>query len=334
MRLGGIFEKNKMALILLGLMAALSIVSPKFLSQENIANVLWSMSVLGVLTAGTIYVPISGGVDLSVGSMVSLSGVLVYILTNERGLPVVAAVLITLAVCSAIGFLHGLVITGFEVPAFILTMAAKSYLQGISMYISDGRTIPFVKPDSFVAIGVIKILGFPLPIYIMLFIIGVSHCVLHYHSYGMKALAVGGNAVASDLCGLNANRVRVLAFTASAFTAGVGGIMLASITRQAYYTAGLGMELDVVTAIIVGGNSLAGGGYGTVLGSLAGVIVMGFILNGMNLMNVEAQYHPIVTGVIIIAALAVNNGKIHFRWLPRLARRLFSGGGASGGTAS
>ncbi len=309
------FEKNKMALILAVLIVVLAAISPSFRSWGNISNVLWSISILGIMVAGTIYVPISGGVDLSVGSMAGLAGIIVYIFTNHYGIPTYPAMILTVAIASAIGFIHGLIITRFEVPAFILTMAAKTYLLGIAMLISNGYTIPFIQPANFMAIGTTKILGFPLPIFIMLAIILISHFVLKYCAYGRKILAVGGNPVTSDLCGLDSRRVRTIAFTVSAMTAGIGGVIQATITQQAYYIAGKGMELEVITAIVVGGNSITGGGYGSVIGALIGVVIIGFVQNALNLNNVDAQYHPIVIGVIIIIALAMNNGMINFKWL-------------------
>lgn len=310
-----LFEKNKMALILLFLLLILAVISPAFRSWGNISNVLWSISILGIMVAGTIYVPISGGVDLSIGSMAGLAGILVYVFINGYGMQMAVAVVLTVCITSFIGFIHGIIITRFEVPAFILTMAAKTYLLGLAMLISDGNTIPFFQPESFIALGTTKVLGFPLPIYIMLTIILISHFVLKYNAYGRKVLAVGGNSVTSDLCGLNSNRVRTIAFTVSALTAGIGGIIQAAITQQAYYVAGKGMELEVITAIVVGGNSITGGGYGSVIGALIGVIIIGFVQNALNLGNVDAQYHSIVIGAIIIVALAMNNGVIHFKWL-------------------
>lgn len=310
-----LFEKNKMALILLVLLLIMAVISPAFRSWGNISNVLWSISILGIMVAGTIYVPISGGVDLSVGSMAGLSGIMVFLFTNKYGMPVLPAVLLTVAIAAAIGYIHGLIITRFEVPAFILTMAAKTYLLGFAMLISNGNTIPFFRPREFIALGTTKIGGFPLPIFIMLGIILISHFVLKYCAYGRKVLAVGGNPITSDLCGLDSKRVRTLAFTVSALTAGVGGVVQAAITQQAYYIAGKGMELEVITAIVVGGNSITGGGYGSVIGALIGVVIIGFVQNALNLGNVDAQYHPIVIGVIIIVALAMNNGVINFKWL-------------------
>ncbi len=310
-----LFEKNKMALILLVLLLIMAVLSPAFRSWNNLSNVLWSISILGIMVAGTIYVPVAGGTDLSVGSMAGLAGILVYLFTNNYGMAVLPAILLTLCITSCIGFLHGLIITRFEVPAFILTMAAKTYLLGIAMLISDGNTIPFFQPKEFVAIGTTKIWGFPLPIYIMLGIVLISHLVLKYCAYGRKVLAVGGNPTTADLCGVNSRRVRTIGFTVSALTAGLGGVIQASISQQAYYVAGKGMELEVLTAIVVGGNSITGGGYGSVIGALIGVVLIGFVQNALNLGNVDAQYHLIVIGIIIIVALAMNNNSINLKWL-------------------
>jgi ribose/xylose/arabinose/galactoside ABC-type transport system permease subunit len=298
--------KYKLLVILLLLGVALSLISPRFLTKENLSNVLWSISIVGIMVSGTIYSPITKGVDLSVGSLAALSGILFAKFMMTFGLPMVPAMFLTVLVACLIGLVHGIIITKVKVPSLIITMAAKTYLFGIAMYISKGEMIPMMEPAAFMAIGSTKILGFPLPIYIMVSFIILSHILLRKTAYGRKALAVGANPETAELTGMNPDRIQTIAYVLSAFTASVAGLVLASISQLAYALLGQGLELEVITAIVLGGTQLGGGGYGTVAGALIGTVMVGFIGNGLNLMNVSSSFHPIVTGLVIIGALALN----------------------------
>ncbi|MDA8427358.1 MAG: ABC transporter permease [Treponema sp.] len=293
--------------VLVALMAVLTIVSPRFLAIGNLSNVLWSVCVIGILASGAIYAPITGGIDLSIGSIAALTGIFVDLLMNRAGVNWLLAIAATIALGAFIGLFNGLITTKFKVNAFIVTMAAKTYLYGIAMVISQGGMKSILKPAQFLAIGGGRSFGLPNPIYIMLALIVLSHILLTRSSFGRRAIAVGANEVAARLSGVDPDRTRMAAYTVSGATAAVGGIVLASLTQQSFAGAASGIELDVLTALVVGGTSLMGGS-GSVVGAFIGAVMVAFIGNGLNLLNVPAPYHPTATGIVILLALIFNMG--------------------------
>ncbi len=321
MSIKSFLSRSSLLFIVLGVGAILSILPhSRFLSASNLSNVLWSISLIGIMCTGAIYAPITGGIDLSVGSVAAIAGIVVNYLMNGLGLPVGLSLILTLALGCAIGLFNGLVVTRFRVHGFIVTMAAKTYLFGIAMYISNGAWIAISGPPEFLALGGGKWFGFPLPIYIMLAVAVLSHILLKHTVFGRQVIAVGANDVTAKLSGVNPDRVKMVAYALSGTTATIAGIVMTSMARQAYAVAAQGYELNVITALVVGGTSLLGGS-GSVFGALLGTIMVGFIDNGLNLMNVEAAWHPIATGTVIIAALILNQGFEIPKWLLRTMRQ-------------
>ena len=305
--------------VLLLLMLILSLISDRFLTVDNLTNVLWSVCLIGIMSTGAIYAPVTGGIDLSVGSMAALAGIIANVLMNGFGLHWVLALVVTLGFGVLIGWVNGIVTTRFLVPAFIVTMAAKTYLFGLAMLISNGDQITIMQPQPFLAIGVGKLFGIPIPIYLMAALAILSHVLLKHTVFGRQAIAVGANEVAARLSGVNPDRTRIYVYILSALTATVAGIVMASLTQQAYAMNASGYELDVITAIVVGGTSLMGGN-GSVLGALIGAIMVGFINNGLNLLDMPSAFHPIATGLVILIALILNQGVS----VPTVFRKWFS----------
>ena len=305
--------------VLLLLMLALSLISDRFLSVDNLTNVLWSVCLIGIMTTGAMYAPVTGGIDLSVGSMAALAGILANVFMNTFGMHWILAMLLTLLIGAVIGWVNGIVTTKFLVPAFIVTMAAKTYLFGLAMLISNGDQITIMEPKPFLEIGVGKWLGIPIPIYIMVVLVIVSHILLKHTVFGRRAIAVGANEVSAKLAGVNPDRTRIIVYTISTVTATNAGIVMASLTQQAYAMNASGYELDVITAIVVGGTSLMGGN-GSVIGALIGAVMVGFINNGLNLLDMPSAYHPIATGIVILVALILNQGVS----LPAVFKKLVS----------
>ncbi len=293
--------------VLLALMVILSLISDRFLTVDNLTNVLWSVCLIGIMTTGAIYAPITGGIDLSVASMAALAGILANVFMNTLGMNWIVAILLTLVIGAGIGWLNGVVTTKFLVPAFIVTMAAKTYLFGVAMLVSNGDQITIMEPAPFLQIGIGKFLGIPIPIYIMFALVIVSHILLKKTVFGRRAIAVGANEVSAKLTGVNPDRTRIIVYTISSVTATIAGIVMASLTQQAYAMNATGYELDVITAIVVGGTSLMGGS-GSVIGALIGAVMVGFINNGLNLLDMPSAYHPIATGIVILVALIMNQG--------------------------
>ena len=311
--------------VLLALMVILSLISDRFLTVDNLTNVLWSVCLIGIMTTGAIYAPITGGIDLSVASMAALAGILANVFMNTLGMNWVVAIVLTLVIGAGIGWLNGVVTTKFLVPAFIVTMAAKTYLFGVAMLVSNGDQITIMQPAPFLQIGIGKFLGIPIPIYIMFALVIVSHILLKKTVFGRRAIAVGANEVSAKLTGVNPDRTRIIVYTISSVTATIAGIVMASLTQQAYAMNATGYELDVITAIVVGGTSLMGGS-GSVIGALIGAVMVGFINNGLNLLDMPSAYHPIATGIVILVALIMNQGVS----LPAGFRKWFARPGVEG----
>lgn len=304
---GQILADFRLLFVLLALMAGLSFVSPRFLTIENLTNVLWSVCLIGIMASGTIYGPVTAGNDLSVGSHAALAGIIAYVLMHYAKIHWIPAIAITLGFGLLIGWVNGVMIAKFKVPPFIQTMAAKTYLFGIAMLVSNGDTITIMGPEPFLKIGVGKLFSLPIPIYIMATVAIVSHFVLKHSVFGRRAIAVGANEVAARLSGVNPESTRIAAYMISGFTASLAGIVMASLTQQAYAPNAGGYEFDVLTAIVIGGARLKGG-QGSVGGAIIGAVMVGLINNALNLANLPASFSPLVTGIVILIALIMNQG--------------------------
>jgi ribose transport system permease protein len=297
----------RLALVLLPLMVVLTLLSPRFLTLDNLTNVVWSICLIGILASGSIYPRITGGIDLSLGSLAALTGIVVDILMNRYGMHWIPSILITMLVGAAIGLFNGFIVAKIKIPAFVVTMAAKTYLYGVGLVVSQGAMLAILRPAPFIAIGTGKFLGLPNPIYIMLVLTAISQFVLRRTVFGRQVMAVGANEVAARLSGVDPDRIRLISYTISGTTTAVGGVVLASLTQQVFAAAASGIELEVMTALVIGGTS-AVGGRGSVVGAIIGAIMVAFIINGLNLLNIPAPFHPIVTGTVIIIALLLNEG--------------------------
>jgi len=302
-----ILKKFQKLFILLAAMIVLTIIAPtSFPTITNLSNVLWALSVVGIMVGGSIFVILLGGIDLSVGSMAALSGIIMVAIIQKSGYSNVGVILgITVALASGalVGLFHGVIVTKFKVPAFLITFATQIVLSGIAMTVTNNQIWGCLQPKLFTGIGTGKIFGFPVPIYIMLLIVLISFFILNKTVFGRKVYAVGGNAEASELSGINSNRTTVMCYVVSGLTAALGGVVLSSMTQQAMSAMGKGYETDVITAIVIGGTSLMGG-EGSIQGAVFGTILVGLLNNGLNLLNVPATHHTLVKGIVVIIAVA------------------------------
>jgi ribose/xylose/arabinose/galactoside ABC-type transport system permease subunit len=305
----GLISKFKKLFSLLLFLLVLSVIAPQsFPTSRNISNVLWSISTVGIMSTGSIFVILLGGIDLSLGSVMAFTGALTVIIIryfNYSGGGAVLSILVSLAAGAMIGLFHGAVITKFKVPAFLVTFATQIVLSGGAQLLLNNKILSCLEPALFTAIGMKKILGFPLPIYIMILAALASYFVLNKTRFGRYIYAVGGNSTAAELSGINSTAMTLIAYIISGFTAAIGGIVLASMTQQAMASAGTGYETEVITAIVIGGASLMGG-EGNVSGAIFGAVLVGLLNNGLNLLNVPATVHPLAKGIVIIAAVAMD----------------------------
>lgn len=302
-------EKYSRILILLLFIVVLTVIRPKsFPTVNNISNVLWSISVVGILVSGSIFVMLLGGIDLSVGSLMGLSAVITVITIRNNDYSTTGVILgIVLALLAGIaaGALHGFLVMTFHVPAFLVTFATQSIFLGISMVLTNNKILSCLEPKLFTNIGLGRIGPFTFPIYFMIIIALISYFILNKTVIGRHIYAVGGNPEASRISGISVRKITLLSYMTSGLTAAIGGIVLASMTQQGMASTGSGYDTEVITAAVIGGVSLVGGA-GTIQGAVVGAMLVGLLNNGMNLMNVPSTNQGLVKGLVIIFAVALD----------------------------
>lgn len=275
-----------------------------FLSLDNQLGMLRDAATVGIAAWGVTLVIIAGEIDISIGPAVAFSSVLVAKGAAEWGLGIPLAVLLTLVAGAAWGALAGWLRARFDVPSFIATLGIWSALGGLGLYLTDA--LPVVLPAS----GLMdtlggSILGIPTPAIVMVVLFFVFAYVARYTGYGRSVYAVGGNAPAARMAGINLSRVRVLLFATTGLLSAITGVLLAARLGSGNGGAASGLEFDVIAAVVIGGTALAGG-RGTMLGTLLGVGFITVISNGLVLLGVNSFLQNVVRGVIIVAAVLVN----------------------------
>jgi len=286
---------------LIGLISAFSILSERFFTLSNMLIVMRQTSVVAFLAFGMTFVILGAGIDLSVGSVLAISGaVCAGVMQNGN---VFFAILAGLAVGSALGIFNGLVITKLRIPAFIATLAMMAIARGGTLVYTGGRPITGL-PSSFAFLGRGYIGNIPFPIILMLFIFILAYIILKLTRFGRYVYATGGNIDAARASGIKVNNVIISNFAISGLLSGLTGIILASRLNSAQPTAGMGYELDAIAAVVLGGTNLFGG-EGELWGTLVGAFIMGILNNGLNMLNVSSFYQQVVKGVVILIAVTV-----------------------------
>ena len=282
---------------------------PTFLLAENLRNVANQITVIAIIAIGMTIVIITAGIDLSVGSLIALSAVVIAWAIGPLGgadvstSGVLLAGLAALLVCGGVGAFSGLMITAFRIPPFIATLAMMQVAAGLAYIISQGKPI-YQLPQNFIWLGrgSDPVLNLPVAVILMLLLYLIAWVVMERSVLGRHIYAVGGNPEAARLTGIRVNAVLMFAYTLCGFLAGVGGIIMASQLRSGAPTYGLTYELYVIAAVVVGGTSLSGG-EGKIVGTLIGAFIIGVIQNGMNLTNIESYTQKVVLGLVILAAV-------------------------------
>ena len=282
---------------------------PTFLLADNLRNVANQITVIAIIAIGMTMVIITAGIDLSVGSLIALSAVVVAWVAGALGgaeVPtpgILLAGLSALVVCGMTGAFSGFMITAFKIPPFIATLAMMQVAAGVAYIISQGKPI-YHLPDRFVWLGrgTDPLLDVPIAVILMAFFYFVAWIVMERSVLGRHIYAVGGNTEAARLAGIRVNRVLLFVYTACGLLAGIGGIIMASQLKSGAPTYGLTYELYVIAAVVVGGTSLSGG-EGKIIGTLIGAFIIGVIQNGMNLTNIETYTQKVVLGIVILAAV-------------------------------
>ena len=284
----------------------MSVLSPNFLTVNNITNVIMQASINAVIAAGMTFVILTAGIDLSVGSVIAFVGIILGF-SLHADIPVVFAILIALAAGGACGLFNGLLITKGKLPPFIVTLGMMSIARGSALMLNSGRPVSGFS-DSFRYIASGTIAGIPVMIIITIIVFIVCFMVLRRTPFGRYVYAIGGNEEATRLSGINTKKVLVWVYVISGVLAGLAAVMLTSRINSAQPTAGLNYELDAIAATVIGGTSLMGG-FGFVSGTLVGALIMSVIRNGLNLLNVSSFLQQIVIGSVIILAVLVDSLK-------------------------
>ncbi len=301
--------EQKSLIALLVLIAIVSTMSPNFFTVNNLFNILQQTSVNAIMAVGMTLVILTSGIDLSVGSLLALTGA---VAASIVGIEVNAlvAVAAALALGAAIGAVTGVIVAKGRVQAFIATLVML-LLRGVTMVYTNGSPINTGFSDNadlFGWFGIGRPLGIPTPVWIMAIVFLAAWYMLHHTRLGRYIYALGGNEAATRLSGISVNRVKIIVYALCGMLASLAGIIEVARLSSAQPTAGTGYELDAIAAVVLGGTSLAGG-KGRIVGTLIGALILGFLNNGLNLLGVSSYYQMIVKAVVILLAVLVDNKK-------------------------
>ncbi|MDQ2934062.1 MAG: ribose ABC transporter permease [Chloroflexota bacterium] len=289
------------------LLVGLAVVSPVFATPSNLFNIALQSSINALLAFGMTFVILTAGIDLSVGSLLALSGGLAGGLMVGGGLPWPLAALVGLAAGTALGAINGVAITAFRIPPFIATLAMLSIGRGLTQLYTGGRPFTGLDP-AFNQLGQGEIGPVPIPVMLMIVVVAAGWVVLRFTVFGRHVYAVGSNREAARLAGVPVAAVLVAVYAISGLLAALGGLVITARLSSAQPTAGAGFELDAIAAVVVGGMSLSGG-EGSILRSLIGALIIGVLNNGLNLLNVDPFVQPVVKGLVILVAVGLDRLK-------------------------
>lgn len=277
-----------------------------FAKPANLAIIMRFIATFGMLAIGEVLVIITGGIDLSVGSLIALIGVIVatLMLKGVGGVVVgiVPAILVGLAIGTLVGVWHGFFVTRLQIPPFIITLGTWLIAKGLAAFITRGYPVVYPSESPFLFLGQGTIMAIPVMFIILVVVAAVILFILNYTSLGYRIYAVGGNIEAARLSGVNVDRVRVFCYAVSGFLAALTGIMLASRLGQGTPTVGSAYELWAIAGAVIGGTSLKGG-EGTVLGAILGAAIVGVMQNGMVLLNVSSYLQDVILGIVLVVAV-------------------------------
>ena len=291
-----------LAIVLVG--SAIAMVTPYFLTTDNLMGVFRSFSLVAIMSIGMVMVIVTGGIDLSVGSVMGLSG-LITALAFENGFSTAASVSCGLGVGLLFGLTNGLLVTVGRLPPFIATLGTLSIGRGLMYIVTKGVPATPDTPDLFSVIGQGYVGFVPAPVIIMLVLAVFFSVIMKYTTFGRHVYATGGNEQAAWLSGVNTSRVKLIVYTLSGFISALAGVIAFSRYLSAEPASGFGVELDVIAAAAIGGASLAGG-VGSVMGAVFGAALTGIIANGVVLMNINTYAQQAITGAVILIAVSID----------------------------
>lgn len=302
------FIRRFQSIIGLGIFSfIIAMMNDRFMTFSNVMNILRQTSINSIIAAGMTFVILTGGIDLSAGSTLAFSGAIAAMLIGSGASPIVA-ILGALAIGAGIGMLNGLIIAKGKLQPFIVTLATMTVFRGATLVFTDGKPISTgyeANAEFYSQIGNGYVGVIPIPIIIMVLVFALGYYVLTQTTIGRYVYALGGNEEATKLSGVNTDKIKVFVYGASGFFAALAGIIITARLSSAQPTAGSGYELDAIAAVVLGGTSLAGG-FGSIMGTVVGALIIGILNNALNLMNVSSYYQLLVKGVVILVAVLID----------------------------
>ena len=299
-----LIESIGIYVFLVALIALFALMTSAFLTFDNFIVILRQVSIIGICAFGETFVVVAGGIDLSIGSIVALSGVIAASLTKFLHVPIPLAFISGIAAGSLCGFLNGTLSTRAKIPPIIVTLGTLTIIRGLAFIIVGGHTV-FGMPVNYRVLGRNYIGFIPIPVLIMIIIFTVFFVILNKLSFGRYVYAIGSNEEAAVISGVNVNRIKTVVFVLSGLMAGIGGAILTSRLDSGQAATAQGLELDVLTAVVLGGVSIAGG-KGRLETVFVGVLIIGILANGMILLNIQHFYQLVIKGVVLLLAVGLD----------------------------
>ena len=306
-----LIQKASIFWALIGLIIIMTILSPVFLTPRNIANVIKQITLNGILAIGMTTVILTGGIDLSVGSVVALSSIVAAIFGKEGGgYPILVPIVLGILTGTAIGAINGFGVSYLRIPPFIVTLSTMTIVRGVALLVTNGVPV-FGLSAAMISLANGTTLGLPNLIFFLLATFLIVLFLLNATVFGKRIYAVGGNEAAARYAGVNARGIKTAAYTICGFCAGLAGVLVASRITSGNPTTGDGYELDAIAAAVIGGVSMSGG-KGFLLGTIVGALIIGVVQNGLDILGISTYYQDVIQGVIILVAVLVdirNNAK-------------------------
>ncbi|MER1987720.1 MAG: ribose ABC transporter permease [Solibacillus sp.] len=293
---------------LLLIVAVVTILNPSFMTTDNILNILRQVSISALIAFGMTFVILTGGIDLSVGSTLALTGAVAATMLAS-GMDPVLTMVAALALGAVLGAVNGVIIAKGKVAPFIATLATMTIYRGLTLVYTDGRPVSDLGNEiSFQMLGKGYFFGIPVPVCTMILAFVALYIIMHKTTFGRRVYAVGGNEGASKLSGINVDRVKIAVYSLTGMLAALSALILTSRLNSAQPTAGTSYELDAIAAVVLGGTSLTGG-KGWIFGTLVGALIIGVLNNGLNLIGVSSFFQQVVKGIVILIAVLIDRKK-------------------------
>ncbi|MGE7984207.1 MULTISPECIES: ribose ABC transporter permease [Solibacillus] len=286
----------------------ITILNPSFMTTDNVLNILRQVSISALIAFGMTFVILTGGIDLSVGSTLALTGAVAATMLAS-GIDPVLTILAALLLGAVLGAVNGVIIAKGKVAPFIATLATMTIYRGLTLVYTDGRPVSDLGNEiTFQMLGKGYFFGIPVPVCTMILAFIALYVIMHKTTFGRRVYAVGGNEAASKLSGINVDRVKIAVYSLTGMLAALSALILTSRLNSAQPTAGTSYELDAIAAVVLGGTSLTGG-KGWIFGTLVGALIIGVLNNGLNLIGVSSFFQQVVKGIVILIAVLIDRKK-------------------------